>query len=364
MEGTGLGAYDEVSSAYVRAWVQEDFGVDLTGVERVRLGADEAAVLWRGASRSGTTYAVKLSGGGSPAGLLVPADLAQQGVPGVVAPIPTPTGRLWTERAGRRLFVVPWLSGARALDGGMGAQHWVSLGKVLAQVHASAVTAAVRDVLPVEDHTHDRVASAVPLVESRLSAAGHQPADRRDASDDLVAALAQEWRGGAARQVAALLDAADELGRRLRRQQAPAVLCHGDPHLGNVLLDGAREVWLLDWDDAVLAPRERDLMFVLGGVLAFAPVTPQQQSWFFAGYGDADLDPMRLAYYRCTRALEDVVYPAAQVVDVARYAAWERADALSILRGVLSPTGLVARALSSLRELGLPSARPTLVNDA
>jgi spectinomycin phosphotransferase len=43
------------------------------------------------------------------------------------------------------------------------------------------------------------------------------------------------------------------------------------------------ELWLLDWDGVVVAPRERDLMFVVDGVLADAPVTAEQQSWFFDG---------------------------------------------------------------------------------
>jgi spectinomycin phosphotransferase len=148
---------------------------------------------------------------------------------------------------------------------------------------------------------------------------------------------------------------ADRLGRELRTRHTPGVVCHGDPHLGNVLIGGDAAVWLIDWDDAVLAPRERDLMFVIAGVLAFAPVSPQEQSWFFDGYGDADIDPARLAYYRCTRALEDLADPAAQVLDVHGCAEADRANALSIVQGLLSPTGLVSLALSSLRDLGLIS---------
>jgi spectinomycin phosphotransferase len=91
-------------------------------------------------------------------------------------------------------------------------------------------------------------------------------------------------------------------------------------------------------------------MFILGWVLALAPVTRQQQSWFFEGYGSTGIDPIRLAYYRCSRALEDLTYPAAQVVDVHRFTDRERSDALSIVRGVLSPTGLVNLALASAAE--------------
>jgi spectinomycin phosphotransferase len=56
------------------------------------------------------------------------------------------------------------------------------------------------------------------------------------------------------------------------------VLCHGDPHLGNLLHEGADVVSLVDWDDVVLAPRERDIMFLRGGVLAALPVTAEREA--------------------------------------------------------------------------------------
>jgi spectinomycin phosphotransferase len=49
------------------ASVREDFGVDLTSINRVGHGGDEQAELWRGVSVDGSPYAVKLSGGGTPA---------------------------------------------------------------------------------------------------------------------------------------------------------------------------------------------------------------------------------------------------------------------------------------------------------
>lgn len=336
----------------LRAWIREDFGVDLASVDEVGHGADEAAQSWRGLSVNGSPYAVKLSGGGTPAGIVVSAHLARHGVPGVAAPVPTRSGRVWSDREGRRLSVVPWVSDDRALSGGMSAQHWASYGALLAKVHATAVTEELATLLPREDHTSDRLASMVPALDSRLQkSVGETPAAAAPA-DALAHALAEEWYG-AAGLVSTLLEQADSLGRKLRTRQTPTVICHGDPHLGNVMIGDDDRVWLIDWDDAVLAPRERDLMFVLGGVLAFAPVTPEEQSWFFAGYGAADLDPIAVAYYRCTRALVDLADPAAQVVDVERYPEAERAEALSIVRGVLSSTGLVSLAMSSLRELGL-----------
>ncbi|HEU4542668.1 MAG TPA: hypothetical protein VFR23_16185 [Jiangellaceae bacterium] len=88
-----------------------------------------------------------------------------------------------------------------------------------------------------------------------------------------------------------------------------------------------------------------------GGMHAYGPVGADEQAWFDAGYGSADVDPVGLAYYRCTRAIEDVVYFAYDILDVDRPPA-ERAEFLAIIRGVAGPTGLVQCAISSLRRLG------------
>lgn len=333
----------------VRVWVQQDFGVEIATLSAVEHGADEASRLWRGVGAGGASYAVKLSGGGTPAGLIMSVHLAEHGVAGVMHPLISRHGRPWSDRERRRLSVVPWVSETRALEGEMSPAHWRSYGALLAKVHATAVTDALATSLPREDHTHDQVASTARTLDSWLRLTSEDPAAAGRTVDGLVRALAQVWCA-AGNRVSTLLDQADRLGRDLQAQKSSSVVCHGDPHLGNVLIGQDERVWLIDWDDAVLAPRERDLMFILGGVLAFAPVTRQQQSWFFEGYGSTDIDPIRLAYYRCARALEDLAYPAAQIVDVNRFTDRERSDALSIVRGVLSPTGLVNLALASAAQ--------------
>ncbi|WP_020667364.1 aminoglycoside phosphotransferase family protein [Amycolatopsis nigrescens] len=336
---------DDVGEHRLREWVREDFAVELTALDRVRHGADVDAAVWHGVSGD-ARYAVKRSGGGTPAGLLVPAGLAARGVPGVVAPVPTRLGKPWSERRGRRLSLVPWVSDVGALNGGMTARQWTRYGALLASAHATAPSGPMVEALPRTAYTaHRRWVSEVRALDSRLRAG--VPAD------PLARAAAEEWRA-AAGLVSALVERAGELGRELRAKPAADVLCHGDPHLGNVLVHRDGQVWLIDWDDAVLAPRELDLMFVIGGVLAFAPVGPRERSWFFDGYGPVDVDPARLAYFRCTRALEDLVVPAAHaVLSVPSVPSaqdggcpeHERAEALALFRGVLSPTGLASYAV-------------------
>jgi spectinomycin phosphotransferase len=85
----------------------------------------------------------------------------------------------------------------------------------------------------------------------------------------------------------------------------PVVACHGDIHAGNVLVDGDRSLAIVDWDDPVLAPKERDLMFIGGGV-GGAWNRPEESDAFYRGYGSTVVHTEALAYYRCERVVEDI----------------------------------------------------------
>jgi hypothetical protein len=88
--GKGTNSADE----RLQGWVREDFGVQLSSIDRVEHGADAAAEVWRGIAVDGSQYAVEWSGGDTDAGLLVTAHLAATGVPGILGPRrPAPAGR-------------------------------------------------------------------------------------------------------------------------------------------------------------------------------------------------------------------------------------------------------------------------------
>jgi spectinomycin phosphotransferase len=61
----------------------------------------------------------------------------------------------------------------------------------------------------------------------------------------------------------------------------------------------------VDWDQPILAPKERDLMFVLGAVGGDAR-TPRQEDLFFQGYGSREIDPLTMAYYRYEWVVQEI----------------------------------------------------------
>ncbi len=54
----------------------------------------------------------------------------------------------------------------------------------------------------------------------------------------------------------------EEQGYKLRSQQLDFVICHGEPHQWNTMVNEQGEIFLVDWDDSLLAPKEKDLIFI------------------------------------------------------------------------------------------------------
>jgi spectinomycin phosphotransferase len=306
------------SDTVIVDWVRADFGLDLVALDEIHHGADVAARVWRGVDASGSAYAIKHTSGGTVAGLTVSDALRR---PGIVAPLRSRDGLLWTDHDGARLSVLPWISDRHG-RGGLTQAQWRQFGALLAAVHAAPIDAPVAAVLPEEDYRHRRAAEVVRAVHARL--------------DVTPAALDEIWDRSAA---TALLAAADRLAAGYRDAPGPAVICHSDPHLANVLIADDGQPFLIDWDDAIRSPRERDLMFVLdGGLIGFSDVGDEARSAFFDGYGDTPIDRRLVAYFQCVRALEDLGY-ALTALDP-RASPEDRESALGITAGVFSDTGL------------------------
>ena len=318
-------------------------------------GWDTGASVHRAVLAGGVPLAVKLSRSTRTGGLRVAAELSRAGLVGLPAPVLARSGQPFSIVDGVRLSVSRWLSGRVAMDSGLAEPQWRAFGALLARVHAAVPGGAVRASLATEDF-HPREVETLRNLDARLrdarrTPAGPIPAESGSDTDPLVTELTRAWRA-AAERIAVLGRQTDALGTELRGRGGSVGLCHADAHLGNVVVDDAGQVWLLDWDEAILAPRERDLMFVIGGVLSGTPVTVEQEGWFFGGYGDAAIDPVRLAYYRCSWAVQDLVNYATLILDRSARPGDLRVQALALFLGLLAPTGIVATAVRSLREIG------------
>jgi Ser/Thr protein kinase RdoA (MazF antagonist) len=121
---------------------------------------------------------------------------------------------------------------------------------------------------------------------------------------------AREHRAGVLTQ----LDRLRRLQPIVRALDGPRVLCHTDLHYNNLIVDGQGRLWLLDWDDAILAPPEHDLWTGLG-----VDARGSHFEAFLAAYRAMSADiPLHLdhfAFYLLRRYLNDAAEDLNRLLD-------------------------------------------------
>jgi len=88
----------------------------------------------------------------------------------------------------------------------------------------------------------------------------------------------------------------------VRKSTKSKVICHTDLHGGNLMMDAEGCLYLLDWENALIAPPEHDLIFFAGESNFGEVFWPNYVRQFPA----AGIDPQILSFYLYRRALEDI----------------------------------------------------------
>jgi spectinomycin phosphotransferase/16S rRNA (guanine(1405)-N(7))-methyltransferase len=188
------------------------------------------------------------------AALTAAADLRDCGRTFVVAPVPARDGAPLTLVSGRfAVAVYPFVSGQSFTWGEFSSpEHRPGVLALLAAVH-TAPAAASRRALADDFAVPHRAGLEAALGPARETAGCGPPAGSGPYARPAALLLRQN-----AAPVRRLLARYDDLVRQAGSRPGRAVLTHGEPHAGNTMLT-ARGWVLVDWDTALVAPRERDL---------------------------------------------------------------------------------------------------------
>ena len=283
----------ELDSGELAAVLRDAYAIQPTSFTFVP-GYDMQAASYDVVAADGRWFAKVRFGSVVHAPLEVPRALLDAGVSNVLAPVRTLDSALSHPMDdGRALVVYPFVTGRNAVAAGMTADQWRTFGTSLRAVHDSGLEAHFADRLPAETF-------AVPSAALATEVLVQTPSVDSPAAVRLRAFLVQH-----SGRIGALLERAGQLGAQLRDRHFERVLVHSDIHAGNVLVADDGRILLVDWDGPMLAPRERDLLFVIGSRIA-RDVQPREHAWFFEGYGDVPVDREAIVYYRYERIIEDI----------------------------------------------------------
>lgn len=281
-----------------------DYGIKVARLTFLPIGADIYASVYKAEAHDQSSYFIKLKRGHHhDISAAIIALLHDAGVQQIIPPIKTTCGQPIQHIDDFTLIVSPFIEGRDGFSRDLTDDQWVTLGKVMRQIHKIDVPPSIQRKIRHEDYSpkwREAVRSLYADIELKPCA-------------DEISSKFVAFMNDHATMIHRLVDRAEQLGKQIQDQSPEFVLCHSDIHGGNVLMDGNNLIYMVDWDDPIMAPKERDLMFIGGGV-ANVWNKPHEENFFYKGYGKTEINMTILAYYRHERIVEDIALIGQQLL--------------------------------------------------
>jgi spectinomycin phosphotransferase len=293
-----------VQDEKIIACLQDEYGSNVAQVDFLPLGADLNTAVYRVVADDETPYFLKLrSGVFNETSVVLPKFLSDQGIEQIIPPLTTKTGQLWASLDTFKVLLYPFVEGHNGYEVEMSERHWGELGTALKRIHTAVVPPALIGHIRQETYSpqwRKIVKTFLERVEDEVY------------YDPIAIKLAVFLKAKRDR-IIDLVGRAERLAQALQVQSPEFIVCHSDIHAGNILIGANGAFYIVDWDEPVLAPKERDLMYIGGGLLASGRTPQEEEALFYRTYGQTQVDPIALAYYRYERIVEDIAIYCEQI---------------------------------------------------
>lgn len=326
----------------VVACLLDEFEFRAEQLDFLPLGADQNTAVYRVVADDQTPYFLKLRRGVlDDISVALPKLLSDHGVVQIITPLTTRTGQLWASLDAFKATLYPFVHGHNGYEVPLSDRHWVDLGSTLKSIHTLVLPPALGRRVQRETYSpqwRESLKSFLERIED-------------DVFDEPVAVRLAAFLKTRRDQIIDLMGRAERLAQVLTVRSSQFVLCHSDIHAGNILIDPNGAFYIVDWDDPILAPKERDLMFIGGGLMGGWRTPQEEEAPFFQGYGQTQIEPNALAYYRYERIIQDLAIFCQQIL-LTDEGGEDREQSLQYLTSNFMPNGTIEIAYRSDKTLG------------
>ena len=309
------------------ACVLDEYGLQAVHFEFLPLGADQNTAVYRLVTYNQAAYFVKLRRGNfEELSVTLPEFFHSQSILQIIAPLPTATGQLWADLEDFKVILYPFVEGHNGYEMPLTDDQWITFGKTLKSIHTTRVPPAILGRIQVETYPPQARMTVRRFLENIED-------------DSIIDPFASELISFLHLKCSEILDLvrrAEKLARMLQSRSPELIVCHSDLHAGNLLVDTDYNLYIVDWDNPILAPKERDLMFVGGGQFGAGRSPQQEQALFYQGYGPTQIDPIVMAYYRYERIVQDIADFCKQIL-MTNKGGDDREQSLRYLKSIFLP---------------------------
>jgi spectinomycin phosphotransferase len=317
--------------------LQTDYRLQVSQITFLPLGADVNTAVYRVTTDNETQYFLKLrSGGFDETAVTLPKFLSDQGIVQIIPPLAAKTGQLWANLDPFKLILYPYIEGRNGYEVELSDRHWMDFAKALKRIHTALIPDRITELIRPETYSpkwRETVKRFVERIEHSTYA-------------DPVAVKSAAFLRSRSVEILDLVERSERLARILQAKSPGVIVCHSDLHAGNILIDDRGALFIVDWDNPILAPKERDLMFIGGGQGFSGHTAQEEESLFYQGYGRTEIDPFALAYYRYERIVEDIAVECEQIF-LTNEGGDDREQTYQFLTSNFRPNGVIEIAYQS-----------------
>ena len=317
--------------------LQDEYGLSVEKLSFLPLGADLNTAVYRVEADDETVYFLKLRRGEfDEAAVKVPKYLSDLGIKQIIPPLTTQTGQLWASLAPFKVILYPFVEGHNGFERKLSDQQWVEFGAALKRFHTADIPSRITSRIQREEFSpqwRDTVKMFLTRVEE-------------EAFDEPVAVEMAAFLKTKGDETLELVKRAERFAQMLQEQPPEFILCHADIHAWNLLIADKDNFYMVDWDTLIFSPKERDLMFVGGGLGGNGHTPQEEEALFYQGYGQTNINQIAIAYYRYERIIEDIAVFCEQIF-LSSEGGEDRKQALEYLKSNFLPNSTIERARQS-----------------
>ncbi len=317
--------------------IRNEYGLTIANITFLPLGGDLCTAVYRAVTNDDVSYFCKLRCSEfDEISVELPRFLYEQGIPQIIQPLLSKTGQLWAVLDAFNVILYQFVEGTSGFEVQLTERQWADFGTALQRIHTTKLSPALFQKIQKESYSP----------ESRDICRDVMQRLETETFDDPITAGLAAFLLLKRDTILHFIERAEELARVLASRSTEMVICHSDIHPGNLFIDTSGTLFIIDWDYPILAPKERDLMFIGGGQGYVGVTAEEEEIYFYRYYGQSPIDPLAMAYYRYERNLYDMSVECTRIFS-STLDDQDRARSLEIITWLFLPNSSIDRAYAS-----------------
>jgi spectinomycin phosphotransferase len=285
--------------------IKKEYGVSISRAEKLNIGLDQHTAIYKLFSQTNEIYFLKIrSGNFNELCVNIPFWISTKlNSPHLIDPIKTINNKLFVKISSFYLMLFPFINGQSGWDVSLTKEQFYGFGKFMFNLHSIDLPEKYLNCFAVETY-NGIYRNSVKNVFGKIE----------NGSNNIIKNFLDVLYENK-KIVIEMIDYLEKVISEIDKKSKRMCLCHGDIHAGNLLIN-QDNFYIVDWDTIILAPKEKDLMFIGGGI-GNKWKNDEEIEYFYKGYGKKlRIDNNLIKYYRYERIIQDIYEFHQQIMNI------------------------------------------------